>query len=131
MQFIDLLAQRRHLGKKIDEAVMAVINGGNYIMGPEIEELEQKLADYCGVKHVLSCSSGTDALLLPMMAWGFAPGDAVFVPAFTFVATAEVVALTGATPIFCDVDPVTYNLDVNSDKAGIAKAIELGLKPTC
>ncbi|PHZ84852.1 DegT/DnrJ/EryC1/StrS family aminotransferase [Paremcibacter congregatus] len=129
MHFIDLLAQRRYLGHRIDTAVMSAINSGKYIMGPEIEELEVQLAEFCGVKHVISCSSGTDALLLPLMAWDIGPGDAVFVPAFTFVATAEVVALSGATPIFCDVNPKTYNIDIASVEKGIGKSIELGLRP--
>lgn len=129
MHFIDLLAQRKHLGQKIDTAVVSVINSGKYVMGPEIEELEAQLAEFCGVEHVISCSSGTDALLLPLMAWDIGPGDAVYVPAFTFVATAEVVALTGATPIFCDVNPKTYNIDPASIEEGIKKSIELGLNP--
>jgi len=129
MHFIDLLAQRRRLGTKVDEAVLSVVNSGRYIMGPEIEELEKQLAEFSGVKHAIANSSGTDALLLPLMAWEIGPGDAVFVPAFTFVATAEVVALTGATPVFCDVDPKTYNLDLSSTKKGIEKAKKLGLKP--
>tara|TARA_R110002096_G_scaffold432240_1_gene648624 strand:+ start:37356 stop:38477 length:1122 start_codon:yes stop_codon:yes gene_type:complete len=129
MHFIDLMAQRKHLGKKIDDAVISVVNSGRYIMGPEIEELEKKLAEFSGVEHAIACSSGTDASLLPLMAWGIGPGDAVFVPAFTFVATAEVVALTGATPVFCDVDPNTYNLDIHSLRKGIEKAKELGLTP--
>lgn len=129
MHFIDLLAQRKHLGEKIDEAVISVINSGKYIMGPEIDELETQLAEFSGVKYAIACSSGTDALLLPLMAWGIGPGDAIFVPTFTFIATAEVVALTGATPIFCDIDPKTYNLDINSLHKGIEKAKELGLNP--
>jgi dTDP-4-amino-4,6-dideoxygalactose transaminase len=128
MNFIDLLAQRDRLGNKIDEAVLSVVNSGRYIMGPEIEELEKQLAEFSGVKYAIANSSGTDALLLPLMAWGIGPGDAVFVPAFTFVASAEVVALTGATPIFCDVDARTYNLDLQSVIKGIEKANELGLK---
>lgn len=127
--FIDLMAQRRHLGQKIDNAVISVINSGKFVMGPEIESLERQLADFCGVKHVVACSSGTDALLLPLMAWGIGPGDAVLIPAFTFVATAEVVALTGATPIFCDVDATSYNIDVSSVRQAIDKALGMGLKP--
>ena len=129
MHFIDLIAQRKKLGKKIDDAIISVVNSGRYVMGPEIEKLEKQLAEFSGVKHAIACSSGTDALLLPLMAWEIGPGDAVFVPAFTFVATAEAVALTGATPVFCDVHPITYNMDVNSVELGIAKAIELGLNP--
>jgi len=129
MNFIDLMAQRRFLGRKIDDAVMSVVDSGRYVMGPEIEKLEKQLADFSGVKHAIACSSGTDALLLPLMAWGIGPGDAVFVPAFTFVATAEVVALAGATPVFCDVDPQTYNLDLNSLALGVEEAKKIGLKP--
>ncbi len=129
MHFIDLQAQRKALGDKIDIAVMNAINSGKYIMGPEIDELEKQLAEFSGVNYAIACSSGTDALLLPLMAWGIGPGDAVFVPAFTFIASAEVVALTGATPVFCDVDPKSYNIDVTSLRHGVIKATELGLKP--
>ncbi|MCP5382473.1 MAG: DegT/DnrJ/EryC1/StrS aminotransferase family protein [Kordiimonadaceae bacterium] len=127
MNFIDLLEQRRFLGENIDKAVMSVVNSGKYIMGPEVEELEKQLADFSNVKHVIANSSGTDALLLPLMAWGIGKGDSVLVPAFTFVATAEVVALTGATPIFCDIDTRTYNLDVESVKEALKKSSSLGL----
>ncbi len=99
-------------------------------MGPEVFELEEKLADYCGVKHAISCSSGTDALLIPLMAWGIGPGDAVFTTPFTYVATAEVISILGATPIFVDVYESTYNIDCDKLEIEINKVIEEGkLKP--
>lgn len=127
--FVDLMAQRNRLGNQLDETILNVVNSGRYVMGPEISELEQKLADFTGAKHVIACGSGTDALMMPLMAWGIGPGDAVFVPAFTFIATAEVVALVGATPIFCDVLQDSFNLDPESIVQGIKKARELGLTP--
>jgi len=127
--FIDLKTQRKLLGTKLDENILKVVDHGAYVMGPEITELEQRLADYTGAKHVVACGSGTDALMMPLMAWGIGPSDAVFVPAFTFVATAEVVALVGATPIFCDVEEDSFNICPTSLLAGITKAKELGLTP--
>lgn len=120
MQFIDLAAQRARLGSALDEAVSAVVHGGAYILGPDVAEFEKRLADYLGVKHVIGCASGTDALQIPLMAWGVGPGDAVFVPSFTFASTAEVVALLGAEPVFVDIDPDTYLMDVRSLEATIA-----------
>src|SRR6476646_4386596 len=102
--FIDLAAQRRRLGKSIDEAVARVLNHCQFINGPEVAELEQALKDFSGAKHVVSCASGTDALLMVLMARQVGPGDAVLCPSFTFCATGEAVALTGATPVFVDVD---------------------------
>jgi dTDP-4-amino-4,6-dideoxygalactose transaminase len=110
MQFIDLEAQYKHLKERINNRIQAVLDHGNYIMGPEVEELEQKLAEYVGVKHCISCANGTDALQLAMMVLGIKPGDAVFCPTFTFFATAEVVAYAGATPIFVDSDERTFNI---------------------
>src|SRR5829696_6629674 len=98
MPFIDLAVQRRRLGTAIDEAVLRVVNHGGYIMGPEVGRLESELSAFCGAKHVLSCSSGTDALAMVLMAKGVKPGNAILCPSFTFAATAEVVAWTGATP---------------------------------
>ncbi|MCH8844043.1 MAG: DegT/DnrJ/EryC1/StrS aminotransferase family protein [SAR324 cluster bacterium] len=118
--FIDLQAQRRRIETQIDSAIARVLAHGSYILGPEVAELERLLAEFAGVKHAITCSSGTDALLLPLMAWGIGPGDAVFVPAFTFVATAEAVALVGATPVFVDVLADTFNMD----PASLEKAIE-------
>jgi dTDP-4-amino-4,6-dideoxygalactose transaminase len=127
--FIDIAAQRRRLGKSIDEAVARVLNHCQFINGPEVTELEAALAECSGAKHVVSCASGTDALLMVLMARGVGRGDAVFCPSFTFCATGEAVALTGATPVFVDVDEATFNIDAASLKRGIASAKRLGLKP--
>lgn len=110
MQFIDLQAQYRSIEEKIKNRINNVLEHGKYIMGPEVSELEERLADYVGVKHCISCANGTDALQLALMAKGIGPGDAVFTTAFTFFATAEVIALAGATPVFVDIDERTYNI---------------------
>jgi len=120
MQFIDLGAQRAKIRDRLQAAMERVVESGRYILGPEVAEFEQKLAAYVGVKHVVACANGTDALLLPLYASGIGPGDAVFVPSFTFAATAEVVALAKAEPVFVDVDPLTYNIDIASLEAAIA-----------
>ena len=104
MQFRDLHKQYEAMQAEMDEALLGVARSGAYIMGPQVAELEQQLADYVGVKHCITCANGTDALTLALMALGIGPGDAVFVPDFTFFATAEAVAMVGATPIFVDVD---------------------------
>lgn len=109
--FIDLKAQQARIGDKINAAIARVLAHGRYIFGPEVQELETRLGAFMGADHTISCSSGTDALLLPLMAWGIGPGDAVFVPSFTFAATAEVVSLVGATPVFVDILDDSYNLD--------------------
>ena len=127
--FIDIAAQRRRLGTSIDEAVTRVLTHCQFINGPEVTELEAALADYSGAKHVVTCASGTDALLMVLMAKGVGRGDAVFCPSFTFCATGEAVALTGAVPVFVDVDEATFNMDVNSLKRGIATARKRGLTP--
>jgi dTDP-4-amino-4,6-dideoxygalactose transaminase len=127
--FIDIAAQRRRLGKSIDEAVARVLGHCQFINGPEVTELEAALAHFSGAKHVVSCASGTDALLMVLMAKGVGRGDAVFCPSFTFCATGEAVALTGAVPVFVDVDEATFNIDAASLKRGIATAKRLGLKP--
>jgi dTDP-4-amino-4,6-dideoxygalactose transaminase len=127
--FIDIGAQLRRLGTKIDDAVARVLTHCQFINGPEVTQLEADLAAYCGAKHVVACASGTDALLMVLMAQGVGPGDAVICPSFTFCATGEVVALAGATPVFVDVDEATFNINVASLKAGIATARKLGLKP--
>ena len=127
--FIDLAAQRQRLGKSIDEAVSRVLNHCQFINGPEVTALEQALKDFSGARHVVSCASGTDALLMVLMAKQVGPGDAVLCPSFTFCATGEAVALTGATPVFVDVDEATFNIDAASLKRGIAKAKQRGLKP--
>ena len=130
MQFIDLSAQRERLGERLKKAIDQAVSGGQYILGPQVAEFEKKLADYVGVGHVVACANGTDALLLPLYAHGIGPGDAVFVPSFTFAATAEVVALAKAEPIFVDVDADTYNIDVQSLEAAIAMVKAEGrLKP--
>lgn len=126
--FIDIAAQRRRMGSKIDDAVSRVLTHCQFINGPEVTQLESDLAAFCGAKHVVACASGTDALLMVLMAQGIGPGDAVMCPSFTFCATGEVVALTGATPVFVDVDETTFNIDIVSLKTGIATARKLGLK---
>jgi dTDP-4-amino-4,6-dideoxygalactose transaminase len=127
--FIDVAAQRDRLGKSLDEAVSRVLAHCQFINGPEVAQLEAALAAFCGAKHVVSCASGTDALLMVLMAKGVGRGDAVLCPSFTFCATGEAVALTGATPVFVDVDEATFNIDTASLKRGIATATKLGLKP--
>jgi dTDP-4-amino-4,6-dideoxygalactose transaminase len=130
MQFIDLGAQRERIQDRLKAAIDKVVNDGRYILGPQVAEFEGKLAAYAGVKHVVACANGTDALLLPLYASGIGPGDAVFVPSFTFAATAEVVALAKAEPVFVDVDPDTYNIDLESLEAAIAMIKAEGrLKP--
>src|SRR5215475_15992287 len=109
--FIDVASQRKRLGKAIDEAMARVLGHCQFINGPEVTQLEAELAAYCGAKHVVSCASGTDALLMVLMAKAIGPGDAVLCPTFTFCATAEVVALTGATPVMVDVNEATFNMD--------------------
>ncbi|MBI5017692.1 MAG: DegT/DnrJ/EryC1/StrS family aminotransferase [Deltaproteobacteria bacterium] len=111
IQFVDLQEQQRTVLPSLEGRLRTVLRHGHYIMGPEVAELEKKLAEYVGVKHAIGCSSGTDALLLPLMALGVGPGDAVFTTPFTFIATAEVISLLGATPVFVDIDPLTYNID--------------------
>lgn len=118
--FIDLAAQQAVLKPKIDEAIARVLEQGAYIMGPDVAKFEQQLSEFGNQKHTVSCASGTDALALPLMAWGLRPGDAVFCPSFTFAATAEVVAWLGAIPVFVDIDPDTFNMD----PAGLRRAIE-------
>jgi dTDP-4-amino-4,6-dideoxygalactose transaminase len=127
--FIDLVAQRRRLGTAIDDAVGRVLNHCQFINGPEVAQLEADLAKFAGAKHVVACASGTDALLMVLMAKGIGPGDAVICPSFTFCATGEVVALTGATPVFVDVIEQTFNMDAASLSRGIAAARKAGLKP--
>jgi dTDP-4-amino-4,6-dideoxygalactose transaminase len=111
MQFIDLATQQRQIRKELEKRILGVLDHGQYIMGPEISILEKALAGYCGVSHAIACASGTDALLLALMAFGIGPGDAVVTSPFTFIATAEVIQLLGATPVFVDIDPSTFNVD--------------------
>ena len=130
MEFLDLKTQQKRFRKPLEKRINKILDHGAYIMGPEVFELEQKLADYCGVKHAISCSSGTDALLIPLMAWGIGPGDAVFTTPFTYVATAEVISILGATPVFVDVYESTYNIDCDKLEIAINKVIDDGkLKP--
>ena len=129
IQFIDLKAQQNSIRNQIDAAIKRVLDHGIYIMGPEVFELEEQLAAFCGVKHAITCASGTDALGLGLMAKNVQPGDAVFVPSFTFAATAEVVAWMGATPVFIDSLADTYNIDPNSLEQGIQTATKRGLRP--
>lgn len=127
IEFIDLAEQYRLLQKEIDCNIQKVLKHGKYILGPEVKELEQQLAEYAGVRHAISCSNGTDALLMPLMAWGVGKGDAVFTTPFTFIATAEVVSLLGATPIFVDIDSETFNIDVNLLEQAVKKVFDDGI----
>jgi dTDP-4-amino-4,6-dideoxygalactose transaminase len=127
--FIDIVEQRRRLGTRIDDAVARVLTHCQFINGPEVARLEADLAAFSGAKHVVACASGTDALLMVLMAKKVGPGDAVICPTFTFCATGEVVALLGATPVFVDVDEATFNIDPASLKEGIVAAKKRGLKP--
>lgn len=127
--FIDVVAQRRRLGKSIDDAVAKVLTHCQFLGGPEVTQFEADLAAFTGARHVVTCASGTDALLMVLMAKGIGRGDAVFCPSFTFCATGEVVALLGATPIFVDVDEASFNIDAASLRRGIATARKLGLAP--
>ncbi|MEE2525878.1 DegT/DnrJ/EryC1/StrS aminotransferase family protein [Hyphobacterium sp. HN65] len=117
--FIDLAAQRERIREKLESSIASVIESGRYILGPEVKELEERLRDFGKAPHALACANGTDALVLPLMAWGLKPGDAVFVPSFTFASTAEVVPWLGATPVFIDVKPDTYCMDPESLSAAI------------
>ena len=126
IQFIDLKAQQAYLGSRIDDAIKRVLEHGKYIMGPEVKTLENQLSEFGETKHTVSCSSGTDSISLPLMAMGIGPGDAVFVPSFTFAATAEVVALTGASPVFVDILPDSFNIDPEHLKLTIKGIKDLG-----
>lgn len=119
--FIDLKAQYNALKEPIQNNIQKVLEHGQFILGPEVLELEKKLAAYVGCKHAFAVASGTDASLIALMAWGVGPGDEVIVPAFSFIATAEVVVLTGATPVYVDIDPKTYNLDLKAMEKAITK----------
>ena len=123
MEFIDLKTQQLKIESTLNSNIRKVLNHGSYIMGPEVKQLEAKLAVYTGAKHAISCASGTDALLMALMAYGVQPGDAIFTTPFTFIATAEVISLLGATPVFVDIDPKTFNID--KDKLALAiKAVK-------
>ena len=129
VEFIDLQAQQRRLGDRIPRAIQKVLDHGRFIMGPEVTELEEQLSGFTGARHVITCASGTDALLMALLARGTGPGDAVFVPSFTFVATAEVVALLGATPVFVDVQADSFLLDPAGLGAALESATRTGLAP--
>jgi len=121
MDFVDLKTQQKRIKKQLDINIQRVLSHGNYIMGPEVKTLEKTLASYVGVQHAIGSASGTDALLMALMAYGVGPGDAIFTTPFTFFATAEVISLIGATPIFVDIDPQTFNIDPGQlEKAIIA-----------
>ena len=126
MDFIDLKTQQNRIREGLNVRFDRIFEHGAYIMGPEVTELEEKLAGYCGVKHAISCSSGTDALLIPLMAWNVGPGDAVFTTPFTYVATAEVISLLGATPVFVDVYESTFNIDCEQLELAIENTISEG-----
>ncbi|HUX79090.1 MAG TPA: DegT/DnrJ/EryC1/StrS aminotransferase family protein [Alphaproteobacteria bacterium] len=127
--FIDLVPQQKRIRAQLEAAMLRVLDHGGYIMGPEVHELEKQLSAFCGARHTLSCSNGTDAIALILRAKNVGQNDAIFVPSFTFAATAEVVAWMGATVVFIDVLPDTFNIDPTSLEKGIQKAKQLGLKP--
>ncbi len=129
MQFIDLLSQKERIRTALLHRIEGILDRGQFIMGPEVTELESRLASYVGSRHCVSCSSGTDALLMPLLAKGIGPGDAVLTTPFTFVATAEVISLAGATPVFVDVAPGTFNMDPDLVGFAVDDAVQRGLKP--
>jgi len=124
MQFIDLPTQQKRIRTNLEKNIMAVLDHGKYIMGPEIAAIEKRLAQYVGVKHAIGCSSGTDALLMALMAYNVGPGDAIFTTPFTFIATAEVIRLLGAVPVFVDIDPDTFNIDPQKLEEAVAAVME-------
>jgi dTDP-4-amino-4,6-dideoxygalactose transaminase len=127
--FIDLQAQRRRLGRRIDDGMQRVLTHGQFVLGPEVAELERALSKLCGAPHVIACANGTDAIVLAVKALGIGPGDAVIVPAFTFSASAEAVVLAGASPVFCDVLADSCNIDPRSMAAAVQMAKASGLRP--
>lgn len=128
IEFIDLKAQREYIGDRMDNAILAAVNEGKYIHGPQVREFETKLADFCGAKHAIGCANGTDALELCLMALDLRPGEAVICPSFTFAATAEVVAGLGATPVFAEIDEATFNIDPKGLDAALETAKRERLK---
>ncbi len=130
IEFIDLKTQQARLKDKIDAGIQRVLDHGQYILGPEVTELEEKLAAYVGAKYCISCANGTDALQIVQMAFGIGPGDEVITPGFTYIATAETVAILGATPVYVDVNPKTYNLDVEQLEAAITPRTKRLFTPT-
>ena len=129
LAFIDFKAQLAVLDRRIQDAITRVLDHGSFISGPEVRQLEGKLAEFCGARHAITCANGTDALSLTLLAEGIGPRDAVFVPSFTFVATAEVIPSCGANPVFVDVREDTFNMDPASLEAAIEVAIHNGLNP--
>jgi dTDP-4-amino-4,6-dideoxygalactose transaminase len=123
MQFIDLAAQQQRIRKRIEKNIASILDHGKYIMGPEVAQLESQLKEFVGIKHAIACASGTDALLMALLAEGVGPGDAIFTSPFTFIATAEVISLLGATPVFVDIDAKTFNIDPDPLKSAV-EAIE-------
>ncbi len=129
IEFIDLKAQRQHIGQAMEDAILKVVREGSYILGPEVQQFEAGLAGFCGAKHAIGVANGTDALILVLEALGIGPGDAVICPSFTFAATAEVVAWMGATPVFAEIDEATYNIDPKGLAAALDTARKHDLKP--
>jgi dTDP-4-amino-4,6-dideoxygalactose transaminase len=129
-KFIDLVTQQDRIRPNLEEAIKKVLDHGQYVMGPEVKELEADLKKFTGSKFALTCANGTDALTLALMAWNIGPGDAVFVPAFTYVATAEAPAQLGATPFFVDVNEHDFNINIESLKQAIVDAKNLNLRPS-
>lgn len=127
--FIDLQAQQERIRPQVDAAIRRVLDHGQYIMGPEVLQFEHRLAEFCGIRHAIGCANGTDALVLVLRAWDVAPEDAVFVPSFTFAATAEAVVLAGGTPVFVDVDEATFNICPENLEKAIVWATKNGLRP--
>ena len=129
MEFIDLKAQQAQIGDRLNARIQSVLDHGNYIMGPEVRELEANLSAFCGAKHSITCANGTDALHLALLALAAQSGEAIFCPSFTFAATAEIIPQVGATPVFVDVDKSSFNMSVDSLKRCILHAKEIGLRP--
>ena len=127
--FIDLSAQQSLIRDELDIAIKKVLDHGQYIMGPEVTEFEKNLCEYTGSKHAITCANGTDALSIVLMAWNIGIGDAVFVPSFTYIATAEAPSQLGATPFFVDVKKDSFNIDPQSFKQAIVDCHKLGLRP--
>jgi len=128
INFVDLKAQQDRIGVQIKDRIARVLEHGRYIMGPEIQELEQALCEFTGAAHCVSCSSGTDALLMALMAYDVGPGDAIFTTPFTFISTGEVISLLGATPVFVDIEPDTFNIDANKLREKITALMTYGGK---
>ncbi len=126
MQFRDLAAQYAALKEQIDQGIAGVIGRHTFILGPQVQELERRLAAYAGVRHCVACASGTDALILPLMAWGVGPGDAVFAPDFTYFASVNCAMLQGATPVLVDIDPVTFNMSPDALEAAVRRTVAEG-----